>query len=186
MIGLSDGRLLRSTNSGLSWGEGFKIFPASIRWLIIHPKNNVFYLSTRGAGFWRSKDRGESWENLSPKLQSFPGAGDVELAIFDLTKDNSLLILTPYGILRSDDGGDTWSDYKLLVQPGRVKILAFAFNPQNPNEIYYATASAFYKSVDGGKRWQTKPLPSARLPVVLLVDPANPNTLFLGVYKPKQ
>lgn len=184
--GLSDGRLLKSVNSGLSWGEGFKNFPGSIRWIIIHPKNRIYYLGTVNGGFWRSKNEGENWENLSQKLQSFPGAGEVELALFDLTKDNSLLVLTPYGILRSDDNGETWSDYKLLVQPGRVKILSFAFNPKNPNEIYYVTASAFYKSIDGGKRWQTKSLPTKRQPVVILVDPNNPNLLFLGVYKPKQ
>ncbi len=184
--GLSDGRLLRSANGGLSWGEGFRAFPGAIRWILVHPQNNNFYVGTVGAGFWLSKDRGENWENISSKLQNFPGAGEVELAIFDLTKNNSLVILSPYGILRSDDGGETWSDYKLLIQPGRVKILSFAFNPRNPDEIYYVTASAFYRSVDGGKRWQTKSLPSGRLPSVLLVDPNNPNLLFLGVFKPKQ
>jgi photosystem II stability/assembly factor-like uncharacterized protein len=184
--GLSDGRLLMSVNGGLSWGEGFKAFPRSIRWILIHPKTNVFFVGTVGGGFWRSKDRGENWEDISQKLQNFPGANEVESLIFDLTKDNSLVILTPYGLLRSDNGGDVWSDYKLLIQPGRVKILSFDFNRRNPNEIYYVTSSTFYRSTDGGKRWQTKPLPSRRLPATILVDPNNPNVLFLAVYKPEQ
>jgi hypothetical protein len=53
-------------------------------------------------------------------------------------------------------------------------------NPKNANEIYYATPLTFYKSVDGGTKWETRKLPSTREPATLVIDPAAPNVFYLG------
>jgi photosystem II stability/assembly factor-like uncharacterized protein len=57
-------------------------------------------------------------------------------------------------------------------------------NPQNDNEIYYTATigdrSTFYKTLDGGKNWITKKLPSGQIPVYLRVHKKNASVLFLG------
>jgi photosystem II stability/assembly factor-like uncharacterized protein len=183
LAGLSDGRLLCSTNSGISWVKIYE-FGAKIKQILINSKDTkIIYVLTAGNGLWRSSDGGVSWQSLDKGLQNYPGARDADRMIFDPTKPDSLLISSSYGLLRTNDGGQTWIDYKLLIQPHRVRITSFAINPKNPQEIYYTTATTFYRSLDEGKNWQTKSLPSKRMPVIMLVDPNNPNTIYLGVLK---
>ncbi|MGC9048933.1 MAG: hypothetical protein ACP5IX_01800 [Patescibacteria group bacterium] len=183
LAGLSDGRLLRSVNGGSSWSTLYD-FRAKIKQILINPKNaQIIYVNTQGTGLWRSSNGGVDWQNLDEPLKKYPGGRDIEWIIFDQNKDDAIVTSSSYGLLRSDNGGQEWFDYKLLLQPGRMKISAFAFNPNNPNEIYYSTATTFYRSFDGGRNWQTKSLPSKRVPVFMLVDPNNPSVIYLGVMK---
>lgn len=183
LAGLSDGRLLRSVNGGASWATMYD-FQGPVKQILINPKNSgIIYIVTAGRGLWRSADGGANWQNLDEYLRDYSGSRDVIWMIFDPTKPDSILTASNYGLLRSDDGGRTWFDYKLLLKPGRTKIYSFAINPKNPNEIYYSTATTLYKSSDDGKNWRTKSLPSKRAPIIMLADPNNPNVLYLGVQK---
>jgi photosystem II stability/assembly factor-like uncharacterized protein len=183
LAGLSDGRLLESNNGGYSWVKIFD-FGSSLKQILINQKDPTnIYVLTAGRGIWRSKNSGLDWENLDQKLVKYPGARDAYQMLFDLSKSNSILISSSYGLLRSDDGGETWEEYKLLIQPKKAKIHAFALNPKNPLEIYFATANTFYRSFDGGKNWQTKSLPTKRAPKFILIDQNNPNIIYLGVEK---
>lgn len=183
LAGLSDGRLLRSTNGGNFWIKFYE-FNTKIKQILINPKNSgIIYIVTAGNGIWRSNDGGANWLNLDESLKNYPGARNVEWMFFDPSKPDSLLTISSYGLLRTDNGGRDWFDYKLLIQPHRIKIYSAAINPKNPDEIYYATATTFYRSFDGGKNWQTKSLPSKRAPVILLSDPNDPNVLYMGVAK---
>jgi len=85
--------------------------------------------------------------------------------------------------LRSGDGGNNWEDLKLLTPPGTTAIYSIAINPQNGQEIYYGIKDALYRSVDGGRNWITRNLPSSRAAAFLIFDPVNTSTLFLGVKK---
>lgn len=183
LAGLSDNRLLRSTNGGISWTKLHE-FGAKIKQILFNPKNTgIIYIVTAGNGIWRSTDGGADWQSLDPGLQNYSGGREVEWTIFDPTKADALLTVSPYGLLRTDDGGGSWFDYKLLSQPNRVKIFSFTINPKNPQEIFYSTATTFYQSFDGGKNWRTKSLPTKRTPTILLTDPNNPNIIYMGVAK---
>ncbi|MDG5778877.1 hypothetical protein QA599_20765 [Haloarculaceae archaeon H-GB1-1] len=66
------------------------------------------------------------------------------------------------GLLRSDDGGDTWRN--VLVAGDRVT--AVIVSPNDPDVVWAGTEpSAVYRSTDGGDSWQDRPsltdLPSA-------------------------
>ncbi|MEA5388733.1 hypothetical protein VB779_18070 [Haloarculaceae archaeon H-GB11] len=66
------------------------------------------------------------------------------------------------GLLRSDDGGDTWRN--VLVAGDRVT--AVRVSPNDPDVVWAGTEpSAVYRSTDGGDSWQDRPsltdLPSA-------------------------
>ena len=61
--------------------------------------------------------------------------------------------------------------------------LGYPLNPQNGNEIYYGTATTFYKTDNGGQDWTTKKLPTSRASSVLAVDPANSNVVYMGTQK---
>ncbi len=181
LLGLSDGRLIRSTDGGLNWST-FYTFKAKIKQIIFNPgNNNIIYINTDNQGFWRSGNGGMNWLNISDSLKNYPGAKQVDLVLLNPSKDDGLVILTSYGILRSDNGGASWTDYKLLSPAGRVKITALGFNPKNLNEIYYTANNTFYRSFDGGNKWQTRPLPSKRTPSVLLTDPNQTGLIYMGL-----
>ncbi len=178
--GLSDGRLLRSANAGLSWST-INDFKARVKKIYLNPRNTgIVYVLTTTNGIWRSGDGGSSWQSLDSSLAAFPNGRDVLSLVFDQTKPDAILTISPYGILRSDDGGSTWTAYKLLSQPGKIKIYSFGLNPRNTNEIYYTTNNSLERSVDGGQNWQTKKLPSKRLPVLMLVNPEAGNEIYVA------
>ncbi len=186
LVGLSDGRLLRSANSGVSWRKAHE-FDARLKQALINPNNpNIIYMVTAGKGLWRSADGGGSWQSLDEILKDYNGGREIDFMTLNPNLPDAFLTLSNYGLLRTDDGGQTWSDYKLLNQVGRPKIFAFTFNFKNPQEIYYATATTLFRSFDGGSNWQTKSLPSKRQPVILLTDPSASNILYLGTVKTKK
>ncbi len=181
--GLSDGRIIMSEDNGSSWLTIVNL-RGRIKQILINPKNsNILYATTHGRGLWRSNNQGTDWQSLDENLKDFPGGPEVGKLIFNPLRSDGLISASDYGLLRTDDGGQTWVDYKLLVPRGRVKIYSFTVNPKNPDILYYVTTTTLYKSDDGGRTWTTKSMPAKRAPVELLIDFANPNILYLGVAK---
>ncbi|MCH7758734.1 hypothetical protein IID20_00005, partial [Patescibacteria group bacterium] len=183
MAGLSDGRIIKSDNEGLSW-RIIHNFRSEVKQILINQNNNqVIYITTKGKGIFRSIDGGDNWQSLDQSLKSFRGGREVTKLIGDVQNENFLISINEYGMLKTEDGGDTWTEYKLLVAGSKIKPHVLAINPQDANIIYYAVAGTLYISIDGGQNWITKPLPSSKNPVELLIDFVNPNILYLGVGK---
>ena len=56
-----------------------------------------------------------------------------------------------------------------------------ALNPRNGNEIYYATETNIYRSLDAGATWTNWRLPTKRTGRALAVHPEDANVIYLGV-----
>lgn len=180
--GLSAGDLIKSADAGVSWST-INRFNNKVQKILIHPKTpSIVFVATQNNGLWKSKSSGTAWIDLRPKTDKFNGAN--EIYDFDIDKDAKIMYLTSvYGILVSEDLGESWRKIDLLTPPGAARIFAFAVNPGNSQEIYYSTASTFYSSSDGGKNWATKKLPTGRAGTALLIDPKNSSLLYLGTRK---
>ena len=61
-----------------------------------------------------------------------------------------------------------------------------AMNPENGQEIYYSTATVFYKSGNGGINWTTKRLPTTRIGSAMMVSAKDSNVIYLGTLQVKQ
>lgn len=183
--GLSRGDLIKSTDGGATWSTVNR-FNNNIRKILIHPANSkMIFVAMQNDGLWKSKDAGATWTDLRPKMDKFSGTN--EIYDLDVDKDAKTMYLTSiYGIIVSEDLGESWRKIDLLTPPGSVRIHSFAVNPNNSQEIYYSTASTFYSSYDGGKNWATKKLPTSRAGTVLLVDPKDSSLLYLGTRKFEQ
>jgi hypothetical protein len=106
------------------------------------------------------------------------------------SKANTIFWISKYGILRSEDAGASWQELHLITPPGTVNIYGFAINPTNENELYYTgtilgeknahVRSTFYKSVDGGRSWTTKKLPTNTIPVAIYIHPLKPEIVFMA------
>lgn len=184
------GDILVSRDAGKSW-RTIQRLGMYLQHLTADPlAPGRLYLATYKDGLYRSDNRGQDWIELGYGLEDYSGAKDFYRLILNSAKKDSLFWISKYGILRSDDGGLSWTDMKLITPPGSVNIYAFAINPKNQKEIYYTgtilgennvhVRSTFYKSTDGGVNWVTKKLPTNTIPTLLTIHPNDPNTLFMG------
>lgn len=184
------GDLLKSSDQGKSW-QVIKRFSMHSKDITDDPRMpGRLYVATEGNGLYRSDDEGANWINLNEDLAEFDDSKRFYRLVLNPSQDDSLFWISKYGILRSDDAGNSWTDLKLLTPPGSVSIFAFAVNPKNQEELYYTgtilddknqpVKSTFYKSTDGGLTWVTKKLPTNTIPVLLKVHPDDENELFAG------
>ena len=182
--GNTAGDILKSFDGGVKWQVIERLDDKIVKILINPNDSRIIYVATNRKGIFKSTDSGATWVDISDGLKPYSGALEYHNLIFDLSQENSLLLVAKYGLLKSNDGGLTWEPFNLITPPTTTDIFAVAINPKNNREIYYATASTFYKTVDGGQNWITKRLPSVALPATLLISPQNPNVVYLGFTSP--
>src|SRR5229473_1475318 len=94
------------------------------------------------------------------------------------------------GVWKTTDFGNTWQPIFDDQDTGSVGAIAVA--PSDPNIIYVgtgeglqrpdlATGDGVYKSTDAGKTWKHLGLRDAQQITAILVDPKNPNRMFIAV-----
>ncbi|MGB6624804.1 MAG: hypothetical protein WBE43_08460 [Candidatus Acidiferrales bacterium] len=93
------------------------------------------------------------------------------------------------GVWKTTDAGISWKP--LFQHEAVASIGAIAVDPQDPNVIYVGTGEpclrgdisdgdGMYKSVDGGQTWTHIGLDDTRHIAKILVDPYNPNIVFVA------
>ncbi len=174
-LGKSDGTLLRSEDSGTSWTT-INDFNSKIL-AIEFDKNRqgAIYVATLKRGLFRSYDNGENWQSLKKKLSEYSKGLTYRGFYINPQQANLIYWICRYGILVSANGGDDWEVMKLVTPPGSVNIYSFSVDPKDKNIIYYTATdeirSTFYYSVDGGKNWITRKLPTGQIPTALYIYP---------------
>lgn len=93
------------------------------------------------------------------------------------------------GVWKTDDYGHTWKPIFDDQPTGSIGAIAVA--PSNPNILYVgsgeglqrpdlSTGDGIYKSTDGGKTWKHLGLRDAQQIGAILVDPRNPNLIYVA------
>jgi photosystem II stability/assembly factor-like uncharacterized protein len=94
------------------------------------------------------------------------------------------------GVWKTDDAGRTWNPIFDDQPTGSIGAIAVA--PSNPDVLYVGSGEGLqrpdlsvgdgmYKSIDGGKTWRHLGLRDGQQIPAILVDPANPDRLFVAV-----
>jgi photosystem II stability/assembly factor-like uncharacterized protein len=169
----------RSVDGGDSWERpDFPKGGAMIWSIAFHPtRRGVMYAGAAPVALYRSEDDGETWEKLegarSPEHcpMGFPTrviriVGDAGVG------DDVYAGLEVSGVLRSADGGDSWSDMSegikmLAEQPhlksrigsafdseGMLDTHALALSPARPGAPFLATRMGIFQSADRGVSWR--------------------------------
>ena len=182
-VGTSGKGLFRSEDAGLSW-HVVKFFDDRISKVLVNPVDTrIIYVATENKGLFKTSDRGSTWQALFSEemIKEKKNLLVYRQLIWDPTVSDGLLHASQYGLLRSQDGGLSWEDIKLLTPPSTTYIYSLAINPKNDQMLYYGTDKALFRSEDGGKNWITRNLPTTRAARFLFIDPAEPNVLYMGV-----
>ncbi len=160
-------------------------------------KPNLFYFGSTGGGVWRTKDGGQSWENISDGF--FGGSiGAVAVSEYDPNviyvgggeKTVRGNVSFGYGVWKSVDAGKSWKQAGL--QQSR-HISRIRIHPRNPDLAYAAVMGDLYKSSeergvyrtrDGGATWERILFANADAGAVdLLLDPNNPRIIFASTWR---
>jgi len=179
-IGLSNGDLIKSEDGGETWRTPLQSRSEITDILISNADSRVMLAASKKHGFYRSEDGGASWANIKDELGEFKNASRVTY----LTQDKNggvMIAATGYGLIRSFNSGQSWEAIELVTEPGQVQIRSLAIAPEDASRIYYSAAGTFYLSVDNGKTWQTQRVPSNRLIQSMVLDPRNPEVLYIAL-----
>lgn len=174
----------------------------------IHPDDpNLLLLSIEHGGIARSKDRGQTWEDVSEGIDYL----DIHYITSMPHRFDRYLVTSARGLYSTDDPARGWTraqngcdrDYfhDLVLLPGKgddpVVVIATAegspgFWPATKNRGAWdhsqrGSRSALFRSADCGESWERigagHGLPDEMDPMIwsLCVQPHNPNGLFAGL-----
>lgn len=145
--------------------------------LAFHPSNpDILFAATAGGGLWKTTNGGTSWAPLTDGLPNMNLSG----VVVHKTNTNIIYILTgdgdgspsdaaaslgkfSTGVLKSDDGGNTWKPTGLKwEETDDVLPFALVMHPSNFNIIMAATNEGLWRSSNGGSTW-TNPIPDTTI-----------------------
>lgn len=176
--GTTDGDILKSNDSGVSWATVHRA-EDEIREIIIAADTRNVIVSTEYNGLFITNNKGASWVHRYDEIRKTGSSDDLTDMVLDF-KNNVLIIATKHGLMRSSDLGASWESIPLLAPEGGATIYSIATNPGNYKELYYGTASTFFKSVDGGETWVSSQLPTPSIPQEMMVHSSEHNKIFIG------
>ena len=155
------------------------------------------YVGTATGGVWKSTNHGTTWTSIF-KNESTASIGDVTLApsnpnvVWVGTGEPQNRQSSPWGdgVFKSMDGGRSWTN--LGLQETR-HISRIRVHPRDPDIAYVAAVGnlwtsnperGVYKTTDGGATWALVLFVDDHTGAIdLIMDPADPNTLFAAMYQ---
>ncbi|MEI7451718.1 MAG: YCF48-related protein [Candidatus Falkowbacteria bacterium] len=200
-LGTSRGEVMKSLDYGRSWKTIQRLTDGVAKIFIAPNDSRVVYVASSKNGLFRfnssdsmnlndlsnyqNKFDGKNWLDLNASLKDYNLGFNFKGLVFS-DSDSSMFLAGEKILLKSSDGGATWTKINLVTPESETKINAIAVSPKNSKEIYYVTDTTFYKSVDGGNTWITKALPTSLAGSSLLIDSKDTNIIYMGIKKIKK
>jgi photosystem II stability/assembly factor-like uncharacterized protein len=192
------GGIFRSADGGRTWDEASAgLTTRHVRWLAYHPSvSDREFAGTEPAGIFVSHDGGDQWRGCPEVarlraehrwfLPYSPEAGCVRGFAFH--SDRVYAAVEVGGVLRSDDGGETWrladgstGEPVFEIPPAplvHADVHSVASHPSSPDLVFAVTAEGLYRSDDGGASWTASHAGSYCR--AAWVDPTDPDHVILG------
>jgi photosystem II stability/assembly factor-like uncharacterized protein len=166
-VGTMDGGLWVSDDGGDSWVQaGAGIAERRVLSVAVSPSHqvsgvSVVYAGTEPSSLYRSEDGARSWEPL-PALHELPSAPTWSFPPRPWTHHVRTIALHPHdpdwlavgielgGVMRSTDGGASWSDHNPQAHSDAHQLLT---HPLAPDRLYEAAGQGIARSEDRGETW---------------------------------
>jgi photosystem II stability/assembly factor-like uncharacterized protein len=148
--------------------------------------SDVIYISKGSNQLLKSYDSGITWDTIL----TIPNSGISFFEICGLAQDYIYVLTNNNNFYRSSDGGISWV---LKTSPPTFLVNIMVVNQRDSNTIFLASGDYLYgyvgdilKSTDGGSSWMKMynglPTPYNRYLYSLIINPANPDILYVGTY----
>jgi photosystem II stability/assembly factor-like uncharacterized protein len=149
-LSTDSGDVLKSEDGGTSW-TSLHDFKSPVLKMAMHAGDSRRVLvATKNAGLWRTDDGGAGWRDLRDGYKQFSGTNDFTDMALGASEPNVVVMASKYGLVRSNDFGDSWFSVDLVTPPGSTVIYSVALDPKDANGLYYGTSTTFYRSPNGG------------------------------------
>ncbi len=133
-----------------------------INCIAFHPAdNNIYWVGAPAGGLWKTTDNGNTWICLTDD-NAVLGISDIVIPS-DYATSNTIYIATgdkdgwdnkSIGILKSTDGGTTWSSTGLSFALADYEMVnRLLMDPGDNTKLIAATTAGVYKSSDAGTNW---------------------------------
>lgn len=133
----------------------------------------------------------ELMQDLKPRNIG-PAGMSGRVTAFDVVNSNPDIMYAGSasgGLWKSTSGGVKWEP--IFTKESTASIGAVAVQQSNPSVIWVGTGEGnprnslnggygVYRSLDGGKNWQAMGLKNTRHIHRIIIDPTNPNTIYVG------
>lgn len=166
---LEVGGAARSADGGKTWKIVNSKFDGDVDLMDLHgvavgaSDSGSVFISNR-TGVWRTKDRGETWEDLgfskisdvkySRGVQASPNDPNTLYACVGLNFGSE-----EGGVMRTTDLGQTWARFDKGISP-KSTTFGVAINAQAPDQVYFCTRKGqVFGTHDGGSTWKEHNLP---------------------------
>lgn len=179
----SGGKIMRSDNRGFTWTLMTTLASFTPRRAIIDPLGNGrVIIFTKTNGIYEIAADGKTWRNINQPLKKFKGGTTINAVNIIGLESPVWFLATSYGLLQSNDRGETWVAIPTLLNPSTEPLQNVAVNPQQPLEIFITSQQKLHHSIDGGQSWTVSTLPTSRLPVHFMFTPGDPDRLYFATY----
>ena len=187
-VGSRGGGVWKSADAGETWRD-LQLPQPDVFSLAVSPADGSVYAGTEPSMLFKSTDGGATWRELEA-LRRLPSAPTWSYPPRPWTSHVRWIAPHPAeaglllagielgGLMRSDDGGETWQDHR----PGAQKdVHCLAWHPQAAGRAYQAAGGGAAWSDDGGRTWQAADEGRDRHYVWgLAVDPSDPDQWFVS------
>lgn len=152
--------------------------------ITFHPTDSLtLFAGTPGGGLFKSTDYGLNWLPLTDELPSL-GVSDMVIhpthpdTMFMATGDNDAQDTPCFGILKSTDGGQNWSNVFPISASGFF-VDELIIHPTSPDTLLAATSRGIYRTADGGQNWNRVETGNYE---DIEFHPTNPNIVYAVGY----
>lgn len=191
-ISTTKGQVFQSNNYGRSWTALNRLKAVVDNFAVSSRDTRVLYITSGKEGLFKSVDKGDNWnsitENLA-KIEAFK-ARMKEKKIIDVIALDPLDVNVIYvgflnGMIKSIDGGDTWTAVNIITPPAVLPMNSLIVSQKDSKSIYYTIDSQVYFTNNGAEsNWLVRNLPTTRVVAALTIDPNNPKVIYAGTLPP--
>ena len=179
--------LFRSDDGGVAWRskntgeEELDFAKRELFDLKIDPQNSsVLYAGTKGAGLWKSFDRGDTWQKSHDAARVLEAEADVYRIAIDPRDPNRVYVgvfqQNRGRVLKSENAAGSFTE--VYASP-MDRFGVFDVFVDRQGQVFIATgAGEFLKSIDGGRSWRVVRRFADGL-VRLFIDPLNSSSFYV-------
>lgn len=129
LVGLGDGRMLRTTWSGTAWSALAALATprtgGTVSDIVVDPNNSsriwATYSTVGGGRVWRSDNGGTSWTDHTGTLPNLP----INAIQVDPSNANRAWVGASLGVYQTTDGGTTWTSFAASLPNAFIGDLRF-------------------------------------------------------------
>ncbi|HEY0077042.1 MAG TPA: YCF48-related protein [Pyrinomonadaceae bacterium] len=173
------GGFFKTSDGGRTWRQAAELKTEAVHSLTQSPSNPDILVVGTNRGVYRSKDAGETWEQLPSNVASYPT--NVESLAIDPRNSDVIYAGTWWLPYKTTDGGQSWS----IIKNGMIDdsdVFAIEVDQRQPDHVIASACSGIYESKNGGALWRkVNGIPSqSRRTRAIVQHPSIPQVIFAG------